>query len=326
MHRIALGCAVVMVCACASPSPTPSPYAPSSIASTPSSAPTSATPAKDESDGTHDETETENEADSPKEPPYDLAADLNARTESIKGELGAKTKFEVVEDVFLIAAPSGQLGSAAVVTKKALAAYFNGRFDKKPAHSIAVLLFDDAKPYNAYCKSKDGSACITPFGFYDDHTIVMNVAPGIGTLTHELVHPIVEADFPKAPTWINEGIASLYEAFSLPKPGEIRGQKNWRHPRLLKALKSKTERAYASLPALFALTDTEFRGTREDLNYATARYFCQWMDAQNKLWPFYHAWRDHFADDPTGEKAFASTMGKTIADLDGTWATWVKAL
>ena len=40
-----------------------------------------------------------------------------------------------------------------------------------------------------------------------------------------------------------------------------------------------------------------------------------WMDGQSKLWPFYHAWRDGFSSDPTGERAFATTMGKTPAEL-----------
>ena len=34
---------------------------------------------------------------------------------------------------------------------------------------------------------------------------------GLGTLTHELVHPLIEADFPSAPTWLNEGIATWYQ-------------------------------------------------------------------------------------------------------------------
>jgi len=150
--------------------------------------------------------------------------------------------------------------------------------------------------------------------------------PGIGTLTHELVHPIVETDFPHAPDWINEGIASLYEAFNFPKPGEIHGNKNFRHKGLLAALKSKELRPFASLPRLFAMADDEFRGTHEGLNYATARYFCMWMEGQKKLWPFYRAWRDDRANDPTGEKAFVAVMGKTPAELDAAWAAWVKAL
>ena len=264
----------------------------------------------------------------PIEPPYDLPADLDARTKSLRADVSKKTKVEVVEDVFLVAAPSGVMGSSAVVAKTALTAYFNGRFAHKPDRAITVLLFDTAPPYEAWCKASTGEACSTPFGFYDPNirTVVMNAGPGIGTLTHELVHPIVEADFPRAPIWINEGLASLFEAFSFPKKGDIRGNKNFRHPALLKALKSKDLRAFASLPRLFAMTDDEFRGAHEGLNYATARYFCMWMDGQKMLWPFYHAWRDGFASDPTGEKAFVATMGKTPADLDAAWATWVKAL
>lgn len=261
-------------------------------------------------------------------PPYDLVADLDARTKGLRAEVGARTKFEVVEDVFLVAAPSGALGGSAAVARKALEAYFNGRFARRPARAVAVLLFDSAPPYRAYCQARWGEPCPSPFGFYasDSRTVVMNAGPGIGTLTHELVHPIVEADFPGAPDWINEGLASLYEAFSMPKPGDIRGHKNWRHPALLAALRSAKGREHASLPALFAMSDREFRGDREALNYASARYFCQWLDSQKKLWPFYQAWRDGRAQDPTGEKAFAATMGKSPAELDGEWASWVKGL
>lgn len=259
-------------------------------------------------------------------PAYDLAADLAARAKAIRADVGEKTKFETVEGVFLIAAPSGQLGSSAVVTKQALAAYFNHRFAHRPERALAVLLFDTAPPYNAYCKAHWGKECSTPFGFYasDVRTIVMNVGPGIGTLTHELVHPIVEADFPDAPDWINEGIASLYEAFSMPKKGEIRGNKNWRHPTVVAALAAK--KSYASVSALFGMTDSFFRGAHEGVNYATARYFCQWMDSQDKLWPFYQSWRDNHAKDPTGEKAFVATMGKKPSEVDAAWAQWVKSL
>lgn len=261
-------------------------------------------------------------------PPYNLAVDLAEREKVIRADVSAKTRFEVVEGVFQIASPTGVMGSSAVVTKAALDAYYNQRFDKRPAKAITVILFDAAKPYDAFCKARWGKACSTPFGFYEPtiRTVVMNVAPGIGTLTHELVHPIVEADFPDAPTWINEGIASLYEAFSLPKKGEIRGNKNFRHPGLVAALKSKTLRAHASLPALFAMSDAEFRGEHEGLNYATARYFCMWMETQKKLWGFYQAWRDDFAHDPTGEKAFGATMGKSPKELDDAWASWVRSL
>jgi len=308
---------VVLLAACTSSKPaTPTPPAPAAVASASVASPPTPLPTASSSEP------------KPSVPPYDLVGDLESRTKLLREQVGTKTKFEVVDEVFLVAAPSGALGSSAAVTKLALKAYFNQRFSTKPKKAVAVLLFDDAPPYDAYCKKQWKKKCISPYGFYDHatRTVVMNAGPGIGTLTHELVHPIIETDFPKAPDWINEGIASLYEAFNFPKPGEIRGNKNWRLPALLEALRSKSDKAHASLPALFAMSDDEFRGSRESLNYATARYFCQWMDSQNKLWPFYRAWRDDFANDPTGEKAFVAVMGKSPTDFDAKWVAWVKAL
>jgi hypothetical protein len=264
----------------------------------------------------------------PPAPIYDLAADLEARRQEIVALFSPSGRFEIVEEVFLIASPSGSVAGAANVSKRAIAAYYNERFTRKPDRAITVLLFDRAKPYDAWCRAHGGEPCTTPYGFYEpgSRTIVMNIGPGVGTLTHELVHPIVEADWPQAPDWIDEGIASLYEAFSLPRPGEIRGHTNFRLPRLKSALASKNERIHATLPVLFGMRDAEFRGPREDLNYALARYFCLWMEQQKKLWPFYRAWRDGFAQDPSGERAFVAVMGETPTDADRRFAQWVRAL
>ena len=233
---------------------------------------------------------------------YSLEQDRNQRIELAKQELGPKTKPRVVEEVFVVIGS----GEAVGLMERATAAYFNGRFDKRPDQAISVYLFPNAKQYDAYCQKQLGAPCISVYGFYrpDLRRIVMNAEPGLGTLTHELVHPIIDTDFPQAPTWLNEGIASLYEAPVMPRAGEIHGRKNWRHPRLLQALASKDERQLVTLERLFALSDAEFRGAHEDLNYALARYFCQWLDAQDELWPFYRGWRDGYADDTRGVKSF----------------------
>ena len=191
-----------------------------------------------------------------------------------------------------------------------------------------MYLFQDAKRYEQYCQKRYGEACGTPYGFYrpDERRIVMNIGPGVGTLTHELVHPIMETDFPEAPEWLNEGVASLFEALSMPANGEIHGVKNWRHPRLVRALRSAEERDEASLPALLALTDAEFRNGDEDLHYASARYLCQWLDQQGKLWSFYRRYREHHAEDSSGAASYAAVVGKTPAEANGAWSSWVKRL
>lgn len=259
---------------------------------------------------------------------YDLPTDVAARAAEAKQELGPQVTVEAVDGVFLLISPRGQAGAATSVTKNVLRAYFNGRFAKRPERAVSVYLFADAKPYERYCQSRWSQSCGTPYGFYrpDERRIVMNAGPGIGTLTHELVHPIMETDFPEAPEWLNEGVASLFEAFSMPSPGEVHGVKNWRHPRLLQALRSPAEQREASLPALFALDDRAFRNEHEDLHYATARYLCQWLDQKGQLWPFYQRYRDNHADDPTGARAFQAVVGKSVAEASDEWARWVKRL
>ena len=265
-------------------------------------------------------------------PPYDLASDRAHIEEVARTELGASTTSQTAEDVFvLVAAPGWNKASLAAstdLTTRAIDAYFNGRFDTKPARAIGVYLFADAASYQAYCKAHLGGECDSPFGMYHPNVrrIVMNAGPGLGTLTHELVHPIVEADFPRAPTWINEGIASLFEAPVMPTKGEIHGMKNWRLPRLLAGMRSLDEKDDARLDALFGMSDDVFRGAREKLHYATARYVCQWLDARGWLWPFYHAYRDGFDADKTGEKAFEHTTGMTPSAANNAWTTWVKTL
>lgn len=261
---------------------------------------------------------------------YDLAVDVAARADEAKRELGERAGVQTVEGVFVLVTPPGQGNSngTAMLTKQVLSAYFNGRFDTRPSRAVSVYLFQEAKSYEAYCQKRWAEPCGTPFGFYrpDERRIVMNVGPGLGTLTHELVHPIVQSDFPGAPEWLNEGIASLFEALSMPAVGQVHGVKNWRHPRLLRALRSPQERDRASLSALFALDDAAFRGADEDLHYASARYLCQWLDQQGKLWPFYRYFRDHHAGDPTGERAFMAVVGKSPGEANLQWATWVKRL
>jgi|HubBroStandDraft_2_1064218.scaffolds.fasta_scaffold180509_2 hypothetical protein len=85
-----------------------------------------------------------------------------------------------------------------------------------------------------------GAACPARFGFYNPATreILANLGLGVKTLSHELVHPIVESDFPDAPTCLDQGIGSLFEKPVFPSPGEVHGATNWRLPRLKAALRS----------------------------------------------------------------------------------------
>lgn len=271
------------------------------------------------------------EAPPPREPAYDLAADREARIRDARGAFGAKTPTKTVSDVFVLVGADAWRGPAfdrsVALVDGAMGAFLRNRFAKKPERAISVYLFPNGATYEGFCKKTYDAPCIAHFGFYEPgkRYMVMNAGLGLGTLTHELVHPLVEADFPGAPTWLNEGIASVFEAPVIPRPGEIHGVKNWRHPRLLRALRG-AERTTTRLDALFGMSDATFRGEAEDLHYAMARYVCQWLDARNELWAFYQRWRDDAKDDPTGEKSFAAVVGQTPAEANAAWVTWVTAL
>jgi hypothetical protein len=324
----AFALAFLVVTSCASvpasapaPAHTPAPGAASEAAPAPMVGPGSAT-----DDATNDPRAPAH----PGAPPLDPAADRQARLSRLHDELGDGLPV-ATEDPFLLAGPGWtrpSLGSVVKLVHDALGALYSGRFTTRPARVVGVYLFPSNTLYERFCKDKLGEPCMSPYGFYrpDARIIVMNAGLGIGTLTHEIIHPLVEADFPGAPTWIDEGIASLFEAPVIPRPGEIHGVKNWRLPRLRHALGSPKERDTTRLDALFGMTDEAFRDGDEPLHYAMARYACQWLDDGGKLWAFYHAWRDSKGDDPSGARAFASVMGETPVEANDAWLSWVRSL
>ena len=70
-----------------------------------------------------------------------------------------------------------------------------------------------------------------PFlGYYnpsDNLIMATSGRAGYGTLLHEMVHALMKADFPDAPAWLNEGLASLYER-SQWRGHKLYGLPNWR--------------------------------------------------------------------------------------------------
>jgi hypothetical protein len=265
--------------------------------------------------------------------PDPALADQRARlTAAAKRELGLDVRVHAVEERWvLLGAPglsAARFTHSIVLTQAALTAYFNDRFRTRPPRALAVYLFADGDSYHAFCQSRWKTGCPSKFGFYDEprQRLVVNTDLGLGTLTHELVHPILAADFPLAPLWLNEGIASLYEAPVMPQGGEIHGAANWRLPRLRAALAARGERPEAELARLFTLGDATFRDAREELHYAQARYLCQWLDTSGRLWDFYHRWRDGFGADPTGARAFQAATGLTPAAAQASFEQWLGSL
>ncbi|MGE0545781.1 MAG: hypothetical protein AB7O24_20475 [Kofleriaceae bacterium] len=194
-------------------------------------------------------------------------------------------------------------------------------FSQRPNKLIEVWLFRNERSYRAGAKKYFDDEPDTPYGYYSsqDDALVMNIGPGAGTLSHELVHPYIEANFPAGPSWFNEGLASLYERPS-EKNGSIVGLANWRLPSLKRQIRAKT------LPPLATLLETsteQFYEADYD-SYAYARYLLMYLQERGKLIAFYKTF--HGGSDLTGKTALEAVLGEDLATFEPKWRTWVLKL
>jgi hypothetical protein len=193
-------------------------------------------------------------------------------------------------------------------------------FDADPKQILDVWLFKDRASYRENTLAIFGDRPSTPYGYYSSEhkALIMNIATGGGTLVHEIVHPFVEADFPGAPAWLNEGLGSLFEACG-EEGGHIVGYPNWRLPGLKEAIGKAT---LPSFKALTATTEDEFYRKDPGTNYAQARYLLYYLQERGLLIRFYKAFRAARASDPTGYETLQEVLAER--DMRGFQARWEK--
>ncbi len=198
-------------------------------------------------------------------------------------------------------------------------------FEKRPTKILDIYLFQSEVSYNAGVEELTGSEPSTPYGFYSSSqgAMFMNIATGGGTLVHEIVHPYVEADFPTAPPWLNEGLGSLFEQ-SVERDGHIFGLTNWRLAGLQRAIRNGTVPTFG---ALTRLPNAEFYGDESGTNYAQSRYLMYYLQDQGKLRRFYRAFRDARKDDPTGYKTLTKLLDEDdMVGFKRRWERYVSQL
>lgn len=249
----------------------------------------------------------------------DLAARWQARFE-------AESLHCVVSPPFVIAGDGGPARIAAYRDRTILAAanaLWATFFDRRPSEPILILLFEGRDSYRRLAKEWFKDEDPPHFGYFrHDNIMVMNVGTGTGTLVHELVHALLRPDFPAAPAWFNEGLASLYEQCSLPG-GKIHGLENWRLPALQDAIRKDKLRPLEAL-----ISDPRFyRADLVGANYAQARYLMFYLQEKGKLVEYYRAFRAAAGQDPTGVEALKKTIApQTLEQFEKDWRAWVLTL
>lgn len=194
-------------------------------------------------------------------------------------------------------------------------------FDKRPKRILDVYLFKNEKTYDSGVLKLAADPPSTPYGFYSSRLggLFMNISTGGGTLVHEIVHPYVEADFPDAPAWLNEGLGSLFEQ-SAERGGHIVGLTNWRLAGLKRAIKSDRLPSFAQLTAM---SDHAFYDEDRGDNYAQSRYLLYYLQEKGLLVQFYEAFRAARAKDPTGYATLVATLGESdMAAFQDRWEKW----
>jgi len=198
-------------------------------------------------------------------------------------------------------------------------------FTADPLSILDVWLFKDRRSYEDHALALTGRKPTTPYGYYssEHRALIMNIATGGGTLVHEIVHPFVEADFPDAPAWLNEGLGSLFEQ-SGDSDGHIVGSTNWRLAGLQQAI---GRRAVPSFKELTGTTTTQFYDEDPGTHYAQARYLCYYLQQSGLLRRFYKELRAGHAADPTGYLTLQRVLAEP--DMDAfkvRWEAWALRL
>ena len=180
-------------------------------------------------------------------------------------------------------------------------------FDADPNEQITIWLFAGEKSYRKWALKLFGDRPDTPFGYYtgEHNALVMNIATGGGTLVHEIVHPFIDANFPKCPAWFDEGLASLYEQCG-EEDGRIKGFTNWRLEGLQQAIRADQ---VPSFKTLCSTTRTQFYDEDPGTNYAQARYLCYFLQEQGALREYYKAFAGGVDADPSGYGTLKDVVG-----------------
>ncbi|MFT3868269.1 MAG: hypothetical protein QM715_07210 [Nibricoccus sp.] len=202
-------------------------------------------------------------------------------------------------------------------------------FAKDPTETIDIWIFKNKKSYEHNTREVFHEVPISPFGYYSpkEHALLISIAQGGGTLVHEIVHPFMRANFPRCPTWFDEGLASLFEQ-CIDRKGHIAGEINWRLPGLQETIRAgKT----LSFQELTALSPTEFYasdGNSEyNKHYGQARYLCYYLQEQGLLVKFFKEFVANADKDPTGYATLQHVLGvDDMAAFQKKWEAFILAL
>ena len=242
--------------------------------------------------------------------------DFTRHVDQLKKSLPSREFSIVVQPPFVVVGdePSSEVKRRAEGTVKwAVDRLKQDFFAKDPNEILNIWLFKDEASYKKHTRLLFGEEPTTPYGYYSrkHRALIMNIGTGGGTLVHEIVHPFVEANFPAAPPWLNEGLGSLYEQCG-EVDGHIHGFTNWRLPGLQRAIRAGEVPSFKTLMEMDANT---FYNHDKGVNYAQARYLCYYLQEKGLLLKFYREFHASHTRDSSGYKTLQRILGERDMDV-----------
>jgi hypothetical protein len=245
-------------------------------------------------------------------------------------------RMKVVDDTFVLVAGdrSAPLDDAVTTVHAAIQSLWHD-LSHRPTSAATVWVFASRKNYAKFvAEVAPKGARPSDLSFYVPESKIRPgtsdiffcaEGQGLGGSGHEIAHHLVRYDFPKAPTWLAEGLPALLESAQPTPDGELHPQAHFRLQTLRTALTKPDYAPLVRLGVLFGLRDDAAFRRHEALSYALAREFLRWADSRHELWPFYRLFREGVLTDETGEKAFATVFGKTPADATDEFLDWIRS-
>jgi hypothetical protein len=227
----------------------------------------------------------------------------------------------VIEPPFVVVgdeAPATVRERASTTVRWAVEKLKKDFFTRDPDKILTVWLFGQKASYDEYRHKRFSGSPDTPYGFYtsEHRALVMNISTGGGTLVHEIVHPFMEANLPDCPSWLNEGLGSLFEQAD-ERDGHIIGRTNWRLAGLQRAIKKDSVPSFSTL---LHTTSDDFYGDDPGTNYAQSRYLLYYLQEKGQLLQFWSEYAKDRATDPSGFTTLARVLGeRDLAAFQKRW-------
>ena len=200
-------------------------------------------------------------------------------------------------------------------------------FKNNPKNITDIWILKDRDSYikfNHAFLNSTGRDEVAGYYMKDKDALVLDITTGIGTIIHEMVHAFMDNNFPDAPVWFEEGLASLYEGTIVDEKG-LRGDLNWRLPWLKENLRADK---LGSFKALSDANVSEFYDdNRVAINYAQSRYFFYYLQDKGLLLEFYKTALENIKDDPTCYKSLQKVLKvKDMKVFNKEWKKYILGL